>query len=59
MIESFAALYRLLEETTRTGEKVEALVDYFRQVDAADGAWAVHLLSGEKLKRLGPYSRLR
>ena len=59
MIESFAALYRLLEETTRTGEKVEALVDYFRQVDAADGAWAVHLLSGEKLKRLVPYSRLR
>ena len=59
MIASFAALYRLLEETTRTGEKVEALVDYFRQVDAADGAWAVHLLSGEKLKRLVPYSRLR
>jgi DNA ligase-1 len=59
MIARFAALYRLLEETTRTGEKVEALVDYFRQVDAADGAWAVHLLSGEKLKRLVPYSRLR
>lgn len=59
MIARFAALYRLLEETTRTGEKVEALVDYFRQVDAADGAWAVHLLSGEKLKRLVSYQRLR
>lgn len=59
MIGDFAALYRLLEETTRTGEKVDAMADYFGRVDAADGAWAVHLLSGQKLKRLVSYQRLR
>ncbi len=59
MIQDFAALYRLLEETTRTGEKVDAMADYLRRVDAADGAWAVHLLAGQKLKRLVSYQRLR
>jgi DNA ligase-1 len=58
----FAALYQRLDGTTSTNAKVAAMVDYFQDVEAAveashpgpraDGAWAVHFLSGGKLKRL-------
>lgn len=51
----FANLYRNIDETTKTNEKVAALADYFSQVDPACGAWAVYLLAGNKLSRLlGP-----
>lgn len=58
----FAALYQRLDATTSTNAKVAAMVDYFRDVEAAaqagrpgsraDGAWAIHFLSGGKLERL-------
>jgi DNA ligase-1 len=48
----FAALFDALDETTRTTEKVAALVAYFKSVPAADAAWAVHFLSGHRPKRL-------
>lgn len=59
MIRDFARLYRALDETNRTADKVSAMADYFRDVDPAEGAWAVWLLSGQKLKRLVSYQRLR
>jgi len=55
----FAALFTVLDETTKTTAKVAALADYFREVSAADSAWAVYFLSGRKLKRLVPTARLR
>jgi len=55
----FAALFTVLDETTKTTAKVAALADYFRQASAADSAWAVYFLSGRKLKRLVPTVRLR
>jgi len=48
----FAALYLALDSTTSTLDKVAAMREYFRAVDARDGAWAVYLLIGRKLKRL-------
>lgn len=66
----FAALYQRLDSTTSTHAKVAAMVDYFRDVEAAaedgrpevraDGAWAVHFLAGSRLKRpvgTGPLKR--
>ena len=35
------------------------MVDYFARAQPADAAWAVHFLSGEKLKRLIPDKLLR
>lgn len=58
-MKSFADLYRALDETTRTHEKLEALVLYFGNVSPADGAWAVYFLSGRRLKRLVQAPRLR
>ena len=54
----FAALVAAIDETTRTSEKVDAMVAYFRDAQPADAAWAVHFLSGERPKRLIPVRRL-
>ncbi len=55
----FANLYRRLDATTKTNQKVEALVEYFSSVDSADAAWATYFLSGNRLSRLVPTKYLR
>src|SRR5262249_27136678 len=40
----FADLYAALDETTKTSEKVAALVRYLRAAAPADAAWAVYFL---------------
>ena len=54
----FARLFAALDETTRTSEKVDAMVRYFADAPPADAAWAVHFLSGGRPKRLIPVRRL-
>jgi DNA ligase-1 len=48
----FAALYAALDQTTKTNEKVAALVHYFGAAPPADAAWAVSFLIGRRPKRL-------
>ncbi len=48
----FTRLYTALDETTKTNEKIEALVDYFRAAAPGDAAWAIHFLIGRRIKRL-------
>ena len=55
----FANLYKQLDATTKTNQKVAALVDYFSLVDAADAAWATYFLAGNRLSRLIPTRLLR
>lgn len=55
----FAALYAALDATTATGEKVAAMVEYFRTAPPADAAWAVIFLTGQKLKRVVTSTLLR
>jgi DNA ligase-1 len=50
----FAELYSALDQTNSTREKQSLLADYFRRIDAADGAWAVSLLSGNKPRQAVP-----
>lgn len=47
----FARLFRELDATTRTAEKVQALVAYFREVPAEDAAVALAVLSGRRQRR--------
>ena len=54
----FARLFTAIDETTRTSEKVDAMVEYFRDADPADAAWVVYFLSGGRPKRLIPVRRL-
>jgi DNA ligase 1 len=57
-VKRFAALFTDIDETTRTTEKVEAMVRYFADADPADAAWALWFLSGNRPKRLMPARRL-
>ena len=47
----FTRLYRELDATTRTNEKVRALASYFADAPAEDAAWAVWLLTGQRGRR--------
>ena len=54
----FAALFSEIDATTRTSEKVDAMVRYFADVPHRDAAWAVYFLSGNRPKRLLPARKL-
>ena len=58
-MKAFARLYDSLDQATATGEKVAALVEYFRTAPPGDAVWAVHFLSGRRPKRLVSTGRLR
>jgi DNA ligase-1 len=58
-VKAFAALYRALDETPKTTEKVEALQRYFADAGPADAAWAIYFLSGRKPRRLVSAPKLR
>jgi DNA ligase-1 len=57
-VRKFARLFAAIDETMRTNEKVDAMVEYFRSAEPADAAWAVWFLSGGRPKRLIPVRRL-
>lgn len=50
----FAALYRSLDASSRSGHKTAALATYFADAPAADAAWALWLLGGERLPQPVP-----
>jgi DNA ligase-1 len=45
-------LYQAIDSTTSTNAKVAAMASYFAAAPRADAAWALHFLSGGKIKRL-------
>ena len=55
----FAALFADLDARTSTRAKVEALVEYFRQVAPRDAAWAVYFLAGGKPRAVVNAAALR
>lgn len=58
-MQAFADLYAELDATTRTQAKLDAMVRYFDGADPADGAWAVYMLTGRRMKRLVGPRKLR
>ena len=56
---AFSQLLVVLEQAEGTRARQEALVSYLQAACPADAAWAVWLLSGERLKRLIPVSTLK
>jgi len=58
-MDAFAALFRTLDQTTRTTGKVAALAAYFRTAPDADRLWTIALLSGRRPKRLIGTGQLR
>lgn len=55
----FAHLFHALDATTKTNEKVAALVRYFEGAEPADAAWAIYYLSGHRVQRIVPSRLLR
>lgn len=55
----FAALYSRLDDTRGTSAKVEAMRAYFAEAPAADAAWGLYFLTGQRLKRLIAPTQLR
>jgi DNA ligase-1 len=51
-VRRFAALLTALDHTTRTGAKVQAIAAYLQEAPAADAAWAVYLLAGQRHRRV-------
>ena len=58
-MKAFADLYTSLDETTRTNEKVDALVRYFASAPPDDAAWALYFLIGRRPRQVVPSAKLR
>jgi len=58
-MKAFAELYARLDATTKTSQKVDALVDYFSTALPAEAAWAVYFLSGRRPRQAVPTRRLQ
>ena len=54
----FAQLYVSLDNSTRTNDKVAALVEYFRATPPEDACWAVYFLTGNRPRQAVPARRL-
>ncbi len=55
----FAALYRAIDATTSTRDKIAAMVGYFLEAAPADAAWAAYFLAGGKPSQVVPTAVLR
>jgi len=58
-MERFSRLFADLDATGSTNHKVALMRDYLQEVAPADGAWAVYLLAGRRMKRLIGRSQLK
>jgi DNA ligase-1 len=58
-VRAFAELYTALDETNKTGAKVDALVGYFAGADPADAAWALYFLIGRRPRQAVSSTKLR
>lgn len=47
-MDAFVELFRRLDQTTRTKEKLAALIDYFRSEEPRSAAWALWFLVGRR-----------
>jgi len=55
----FEKLYQKLDQTTKTTEKVEALVEFFHLCPPQDKIWIIALFTGRRPKRSVPLANLR
>ncbi len=58
-MQRFTQLFLEVDRTTRTSEKTAALRRYFEDAQPRDAAWALAVLTGQKLIRRVSYKRLR
>ncbi|MGD8252398.1 MAG: ATP-dependent DNA ligase, partial [Desulfobacterales bacterium] len=59
VMKRFSDLYRQLDDSNRTRDKVDAMAAYFREAPPEDAIWAVSFLMGRRLGRIVPTPMLR
>jgi len=57
-MKAFADLYTALDASTRTNDKIAALVAYFNMVPREDACWAVYFLTGNRPRQAVPAKKL-
>ena len=50
-MKQFTQLFEAIDNSTKTNDKIAALVDYFNHASDVDRVWAIALLTGNKPKR--------
>ena len=58
-MKKFAELFTILDQTTKTNAKIDALANYYTVSNAADALWTTALLTGRKPKRTVKTSELK
>ena len=58
-MKKFAELFTVLDQTTKTNAKIDALTNYYTVSNAADALWTTALLTGRKPKRTVKTSELK
>ncbi len=58
-MKNFAKLYQRLDETTKTSEKISALIEYFESSNSEDSIWAISFLIGRKPEQTIPTRKLK
>ncbi|PZX55361.1 DNA ligase-1 [Algoriphagus ratkowskyi] len=58
-MKAFTALFTAIDQTTKTNQKVQAMVDYFTHAEEEDKIFAVSILIGNKPKRPVKTSELK
>ncbi len=58
-MQHFAELYKTLDQTTKTNEKVDALCQYFLQANELDKIWVLAILCDRKFKSIAKTSELK
>lgn len=48
---TFTRLYLEIDSTTKTNQKISAMLSYFQQAAPADAAWALFFLTGQRVPR--------
>ena len=55
----FASLFEALDQTTKTNDRIDALVNYLESASEKDKLWAIALLAGKRPKRKVNSTRMK
>ncbi|MEM6735212.1 MAG: ATP-dependent DNA ligase [Bacteroidota bacterium] len=58
-MKAFASLFETLDQTTKTNDRIQALIAYLHEANDKDKLWAIALLSGKRPKRKVNSARIK
>ena len=55
----FAELFSNLDQTNKTNDRLDSIVEYFKKAPDKDKLWTIYLMSGRKIKRQVNHTQMR